>query len=150
MLKSKAAKWLTRVTGPRKVLFYGNCQAQVTARAISIMDPEITVKYAGNSERVAEFNQERALRLMDWCDVMVSQPIMNRNNPDYHELLSNRLGDRLIFMPYIYCDDFFLALFCVLHGWSHKIRRGRGGAGHRRVEPRRLRRNRQILHRGAP
>ncbi|MDX5400903.1 MAG: hypothetical protein LPK02_00730, partial [Rhodobacterales bacterium] len=111
MFKSKAGDGFTRLTGPRKVLFYGNCQAQVTARALGIMNPDITVEYAGNSQRVAEYNQERALRLMDWCDVIITQPIMNKDNPDRHEVLSERFGDRLIFMPYIFFDAFFSLYF---------------------------------------
>lgn len=107
MFKSKAGGAPSRLTGPRKVLFYGNCQAQVTARALGIMNPDITVEYAGNSQRVAEYDQERALRLMDWCDVIITQPIMNKDNPDRHEVLSDRFGDRLIFMPYIFFDAFF-------------------------------------------
>ena len=110
-MKKKAGNGLTRLTGPRKLLFYGNCQAQVTAKAIALMNPGISVEYAGNSERVSEYDPERSLRLMDWCDVIVSQPIMNKQNPDRHEVLSDRFGDRLIFMPYVYFDAFFSLYF---------------------------------------
>lgn len=107
LLKKSAGEGFSRINGARKVLFYGNCQAQVTAKALSIMNPDIAVEYAGNSQRVVEYNPERSQRLMDWCDVIITQPIMNKDNPDRHEVLSDRFGDRLIFMPYIYFDAFF-------------------------------------------
>ncbi len=110
-LKKDHGEGFCRINGPRKVLFYGNCQAQVTAKALSIMNPDIAVEYAGNSQRVAEYNPERSQRLMDWCDVIVTQPIMNKDNPDRHEVLSERFADRLIFMPYIFFDAFFSLYF---------------------------------------
>lgn len=107
MNESSVLKQPARVTGPTKVLFYGNCQSNATATALSIMNPDIDVRYAGNSQRVVEYDPERSERLMDWCDIIVSQPIMNVGNADHYELLAEKFGDRLIFMPYVYFDAFF-------------------------------------------
>lgn len=105
--ESNNLKAPARVLGATKILFYGNCQSNATATALSIMNPDIDVRYAGNSERVVDYDPERSDRLMDWCDIIISQPVMNLDNPDYYERLAQKLGDRLIFMPYVYFDAFF-------------------------------------------
>lgn len=105
--ESSVLKRPVRSVGTTKILFYGNCQSMATATALSIMNPDIDIRYAGNSQRVAKHDPERSARLMDWCDVVISQPIMNLGNAEHHEALAERLGDKLIFMPYIYFDGFF-------------------------------------------
>lgn len=130
MNESSVLKQPARVTGPTKVLFYGNCQSNATATALSIMNPDIDVRYAGNSQRVVEYDPERSERLMDWCDIIVSQPIMNVGNADHYELLAEKFGDRLIFMPYVYFDAFFFTLLRASYDRSDKNRRCRRTIGY--------------------
>lgn len=90
-----------------KVLFYGNCQVDVTHRALMFSNPQCELEYAGNSRRVDHFDEDRKNRLLDWCDHIVTQPIMNKGNPDYYQNLLDRHGDKITFMPYIFLDGFF-------------------------------------------
>jgi len=90
-----------------KILFYGNCQTDVTHRALTFSNPLCEFEYAGNSRRVGHFDENRKNRLLEWCDHIVTQPIMNKNNPDYYQNLLDRHGDKITFMPYIFLDGFF-------------------------------------------
>jgi hypothetical protein len=67
-----------------KLLHYGNCQTEVVMRALAIHNPEVQFQYAGNSVKVAQFDPERTERLFDWCDHVVTQPVMNTANADHH------------------------------------------------------------------
>ena len=90
-----------------KILFYGNCQTQVTMACLALSNPDVAFEYAGNSNRVALFDPERTLRLMDWCDHIVTQPVMNLSNPDHHDGLRARFAGKITFMPYIWIDGLF-------------------------------------------
>ncbi len=106
-----------------KILFYGNCQTQVAMSAVALSNPTVQVDYAGNSRRVAKFDPERTERLFDWCDHIVTQPVMNTDNPDDHEVLRGRFGDKVIFMPYVWVDG----LFSLVAAPGGKERRGDSG-----------------------
>jgi hypothetical protein len=90
-----------------KILFYGNCQTQVVMKALRLFNPDVEMEYAGNSHRVTKFNPERSRRLMEESDFIVSQPVMNKDNPDYVEILKEKLGEKVAFMPYIFLDGMF-------------------------------------------
>lgn len=89
------------------ITLYGNCQVEVLGRAMRMRFPDLEVHYGGNSERVDAYDPERTAALMDRSDLVVSQPIMNPDHPDRHDLLRGRLGDKLIFVPYIFADGLF-------------------------------------------
>ena len=70
-------------------------------------NPETAFDYAGNSKRVAKYDPDRTLRLIDWCDHIVTQPVMNPANSDHHEFLRARYAGKITFMPYIWIDGLF-------------------------------------------
>lgn len=70
-------------------------------------NPDVAFDYAGNSNRVARYDPERTARLMDWCDHIVTQPVMNPENPDHHDALRTRFAGKITFMPYIWVDGLF-------------------------------------------
>lgn len=90
-----------------KVLFYGNCQTEVVMAAIAANNPDLQVEYAGNSNRVVHFDPERTARLMARSDHIITQPVMNTENPDHHTVLRARFADKITFMPYIWIDGLF-------------------------------------------
>lgn len=90
-----------------KLLLHGNCQVEATAKALRLLNPKIKIEYSGSSNGVRNFDPERAERLMDWCDHLIAQPIMNRRHPEYHENMRERFGDRVTFVPYVVVKGFF-------------------------------------------
>ena len=90
-----------------KILFYGNCQTQVAMYALIARNPGITCEYAGNSQRVTKYDPDRTNGLMDWCDHIVTQPIMNLENADHHEVLRERFKGCITFMPYLWVDGLY-------------------------------------------
>lgn len=90
-----------------KILFYGNCQTEVVMAAMAANNPDLQLEYAGNSNRVLRFDPERTQRLMAWSDHIVTQPVMNTENPDHHPVLRARFADKITFMPYLWIDGLF-------------------------------------------
>ncbi len=89
------------------ILFYGNCQTQVAMNALIARNPRISCEYAGNSRRVTKYDPDRTNGLMDWCDHIITQPIMNLENADHHEVLRARFAGRITFMPYLWVDGLY-------------------------------------------
>ncbi len=90
-----------------KLLFYGNCQTLAAQAALTANNPKMKSEYAGNSVRVTHYDPERTEKLMNWCDYIITQPVMNDSNPDHYQRLQERFGDRVLFMPYVFCDGLF-------------------------------------------
>lgn len=90
-----------------KYLFYGNCQAQVTMRALRLCNEGLEAEYTPNTDRLANYDPECTKRLFEWADIIVSQPVMNIESADHHSRLRTRLGGRLVFMPYLFFPAFF-------------------------------------------
>lgn len=90
-----------------KLLFFGNCQAETVATALRFWNSDDEITYAGNSNRVADFDPDRTHKLMEASDIVIAQAIQNKNNPDHFEKLRDRLGDKVLFMPYIFIDGLY-------------------------------------------
>ena len=82
-----------------KILFYGNCQTQVAMAALAADNPDLLLEHAGNSNRVAKYDPERTAQLIDWCDHIITQPVMNTLNPDHHTVVRARFAGKITFMP---------------------------------------------------
>ncbi|MES2665303.1 MAG: WcbI family polysaccharide biosynthesis putative acetyltransferase [Pseudomonadota bacterium] len=110
-----------------KILFYGNCQTEAAMNALAARNPKIKCEYAGNSRRVIKYNPERTTELMEWCDHIVTQPVMNLENPDHHDVLRARFAGRITFMPYLWLDG----LYSLCGAPGARVLKGTSGAkGH--------------------
>jgi hypothetical protein len=105
------------------VLFYGNCQTQTALTAVGISNPGVNFEYAGNSRRVERYDPEITEKLFDWCDYVVTQPVMNLDNPDHHATMSARFAGKIIFMPYVWVDG----LYSLVAAPGGKEKRGDSG-----------------------
>ncbi|MEL6476578.1 MAG: WcbI family polysaccharide biosynthesis putative acetyltransferase [Pseudomonadota bacterium] len=88
-------------------LFFGNCQLEMIARALSARNPSAEIIYRGNSSRARNHDPAGADQAMAAADRIVSQPILNANHPEHHTTLRARLGARLLFLPYLWLDGLF-------------------------------------------
>lgn len=77
------------------------------ARALKYRFPSITVNFGANSARVNHFDPERSARLQQKADIIVSQPVMNKDSDSYYEKLQSMFGQKLLFAPYVYFDGIF-------------------------------------------
>ena len=74
-----------------------------------MQNPDHEFFYAGNSNRVANFDRAKSDKLMQDADFVVSQTVLNKKNPDYHEAIRERLGPKVSLMPYIFVDGLYSA-----------------------------------------
>ena len=90
-----------------KLLFFGNCQSERAARALSFFNEDHEFLYAGSSKRVGRFDPSRTERLMDEADHVVAQAILNERDPNSQTALIGRLGDKVTFTPYVFVDGLY-------------------------------------------
>lgn len=87
--------------------------------ALAARNPDAETEYAGNSRRVVKYDPDRTEKLMDWCDHIITQPVMNLENADHHEVLRSRFAGKITFMPYIWVDGLYS--LCAAPGTRAKV-----------------------------
>ena len=90
-----------------KILALGNCQVETVMTALGFFNPDCEFLYAGNSNRVRNYDPDRLEEQLHWCDAVLTQPVFNPANPFFHEALRPRLPQAAVFMPYVYLDGYY-------------------------------------------
>lgn len=85
----------------------GNCQVSKLFCLFRRFNPQISTKYLTNTNKFGKFDQDAIEQALDSADVVVSQPIMNNNNPLYFEKIKEKCKNRIVFIPYIFIDGIF-------------------------------------------